>query len=83
MSIFKSHISGVNNIRYIVSSPVYKGRGVVARDLLEPPGGGTNVSQNKSVGLFIEAWLMKICEVGLELWLFYIVVYLRHLRPAS
>ena len=55
MSIFTSHISGINNIRYIVSSLVYKGGGgwfqeiscnhprLVPRNLLEPPGGGTNV----------------------------------------
>ena len=29
------------------------------------------ISMYKSVGLFIEAWLMKICEVGLELRLFF------------
>ena len=42
--LFSHLTSGINNIRYIVSSPVYKGRGVVPRDLLEPPWGGTNDS---------------------------------------
>ena len=35
---------------------------------------------NKSVGLFIGDWSIKICEVGLELCLFYKNC---HLRPGS
>ena len=31
----------------------------------------------KSVGLFIEAWLIKICEVGLELPLFFLLSFIR------
>ena len=38
--------------------------------------------QNKSVGLLIGAWPVKIHEDGLELCMFYIVIYLRRLRPA-
>ena len=47
-----SHISGINNIRYIVSSPVYKGRGVVPRDLLQPPPGGSKKSLGTTRGWY-------------------------------
>ena len=47
MSIFISHISGINNIRYIVSSPVYKGRGGGSkRSLATTPGWFQEISWN-------------------------------------
>ena len=41
-------------------------------------------AKNKSVGLFTRASSIKIyVRIGLELCLFYTVIYLQHLRPAS